>query len=229
MDIQDFVRKIALTLNLQEEQVRNTLDLLNGGATIPFISRYRKEATGSLDEVQIEQIKNMYARLMELEKRRAAILDSIREQGKLTPELEAQLQSADSMSELEDLYLPFRPKRKTRASVAVERGLEPLAKILSRQQAVDMVKTVKPFINPSKDVPDEEAALAGARDILAERLSENVQLRAMLRNTFRQHSRISTKQVKDKVDENEKFKIYYNASEFLPKAPSHRILAMLRG
>lgn len=229
MDIQDFVRKIAQTLNLQEEQVRNTLDLLNGGATIPFISRYRKEATGSLDEVQIEQIKNMYARLMELEKRRAAILDSIREQGKLTPELEAQLQSADSMSELEDLYLPFRPKRKTRASVAVERGLEPLAKILSRQQAVDMVKTVKPFINPSKDVPDEEAALAGARDILAERLSENVQLRAMLRNTFRQHSRISTKQVKDKVDENEKFKIYYNASEFLPKAPSHRILAMLRG
>ena len=229
MELKDFVACIAQEMNLQLEQVQNTLELLNGGATIPFISRYRKEATGSLDEVQIEQIKNMYARLMELEKRRAAIVDSVREQGKLTPELEAQFMAAATMSELEDLYLPFRPKRKTRASVAVERGLEPLAKILSAQQQVDMAKTVRPFINPGKEVPDADAALAGARDILAERLSENLQLRAMLRNTFRQHSRITSKQVKDKVDENEKFKIYYNASEFLPKAPSHRILAMLRG
>ncbi|MCR4964988.1 MAG: RNA-binding transcriptional accessory protein [Bacteroidales bacterium] len=229
MELKDFVTRIAQEMNLQEEQVKNTLELLNGGATIPFISRYRKEATGSLDEVQIEQIKTMYARLMDLEKRRAAILDSIREQGKLTSELEAQLMAADTMSELEDIYLPYRPKRKTRASVAVERGLEPLAKILSKQQPVDMEKTVRPFINPEKEVPDAEAALAGARDILAERLSENLQLRAMLRNTFRQHSRITSKQVKDKVDENEKFRIYYNASEFLPKAPSHRILAMLRG
>ncbi|MBO4488356.1 MAG: RNA-binding transcriptional accessory protein [Bacteroidales bacterium] len=229
MDIKDFIPIIAQEMGLQEEQVRNTLDLLNGGATIPFISRYRKEATGSLDEVQIEQIQTRYARLMEMEKRRAAILDSVREQGKLTPELEAKFQQAASMSELEDLYLPYRPKRKTRASVAVERGLEPLAKILSAQQQVDMAKTVKPFINPAKEVPDADAALAGARDILAERLSENTQLRAMLRNTFQQHSRITSKQVKDKVDEEEKFRIYYNASEFLPKAPSHRVLAMLRG
>ncbi|MBR4136608.1 MAG: RNA-binding transcriptional accessory protein [Bacteroidales bacterium] len=229
MDIKDFIPIIAQEMGLQEEQVRNTLDLLNGGATIPFISRYRKEATGSLDEVQIEQIQTRYARLMEMEKRRAAIIDSVREQGKLNPELEAKFQQAVSMSELEDLYLPYRPKRKTRASVAVERGLEPLAKILSRQENIDMQKTVRPFVNPDKDVPDADAALAGARDILAERLSENTQLRAMLRHTFQQHSRITSKQVKDKVDEGEKFRIYYNASEFLPKAPSHRVLAMLRG
>ncbi len=229
MDIKNITAYIAQELHLQEEQVCNTLELLNGGATIPFISRYRKEATGGLDEVQIERVREMYEKRMELEKRRAAILDSMREMDKLTPELEEQMLRVDTMGELEDLYLPFRPKRKTRATVAVERGLEPLAKILSKQEQVDLHKIVAPFVKPDMGVPDQESALAGARDILAERLSENVQLRSMLRNTFLQHSRVSTKKVKDKVDEHEKFRIYYNASEFLPKAPSHRVLAMFRG
>jgi len=186
-------------------------------------------ATGSLDEVQIGQIRDLRNRWVELDKRRAAILDSIREQGKLTPELEKQIEEAATLGVLEDLYLPYRPKRKTRASVAVERGLEPLAKILASQRQLDLEKEAKPFVNPDKGVADVGAALVGARDIIAERISENVSLRARLRSTFRQHSRIRTRLIPDKVDEGEKYRIYYHAEEFLPKAPSHRVLAMLRG
>ncbi|MCR4736883.1 MAG: RNA-binding transcriptional accessory protein [Bacteroidales bacterium] len=229
MITRNYAQLIAQEMNLAQEQVQNTLDLLDGGATIPFISRYRKEATGSLDEVQIGQIRDLRNRWVELDKRRAAILDSIREQGKLTPELEAQIEEAATLGALEDLYLPYRPKRKTRASVAVERGLEPLAKMLVAQRQMDLAKVAQPFVNPDKGVADVEAALAGARDIIAERISENVSLRARLRSTFRQHSRIRTRLIPDKVDEGEKYRIYYHAEEFLPKAPSHRVLAMLRG
>ena len=229
MITRNYAQLIAQEMNLAQEQVQNTLDLLDGGATIPFISRYRKEATGSLDEVQIGQIRDLRNRWVELDKRRAAILDSIREQGKLTPELEAQIEEAATLGALEDLYLPYRPKRKTRASVAVERGLEPLAKMLIAQRQLDLAKVAQPFVNPDKGVADVEAALAGARDIIAERVSENVSLRARLRSTFRQHSRIRTRLIPDKVDEGEKYRIYYHAEEFLPKAPSHRVLAMLRG
>ena len=229
MITRNYAQLIAQEMNLAQEQVQNTLDLLDGGATIPFISRYRKEATGSLDEVQIGQIRDLRNRWVELDKRRAAILDSIREQGKLTPELEAQIEEAATLGALEDLYLPYRPKRKTRASVAVERGLEPLAKMLIAQRQLDLAKVAQPFVNPDKGVADVEAALAGARDIIAERVSENVSLRARLRSTFRQHSRIRTRLIPDKVDEGEKYRIYYHAEEFLLKAPSHRVLAMLRG
>lgn len=225
----NYAKLIADELNLKEEQVKNTLALLESGATIPFISRYRKEATGSLNEVQIGQIKEFHTRLVELDKRRAAILDSISEQGKLTPELKAQIEAATSMSALEDLYLPYRPKRKTRASVAVERGLEPLAKIILKQQQQDLKNLARQFVSEVKGVPDVDSALAGARDIIAERVSENVNIRARLRSTFRQHSTISTKLIKDKEDEEEKYKMYYDAHEKLSRAPSHRVLAMLRG
>ena len=225
----NYAKIIAQELQLEEEQVSNTLALLTGGATIPFISRYRKEATGSLDEVQIERIRDLHLRYVELDKRRAAILDSIREQGKLTPDLEANINAATSLGELEDLYLPYRPKRKTRATVAVEKGLEPLARILWAQQPIDMHKTAQQFVNEVKGVHNVEEALAGSRDIIAEKVSESVSVRARLRNTFRMHSRISTKLIKDKIDEGEKFKMYYDSEEFLPKAPSHRVLAMLRG
>lgn len=225
----NYAKIIAEELHLTEEQVSNTLELLNGGATIPFVARYRKEATGSLDEVQIGEIKEMHAKLIEIDKRRAVILDSITEQGKLTDELAQKIEQATSMSELEDLYLPYRPKRKTRASVAVEKGLEPLAKIIIAQQPIDMHKTAARFVNADKGVASVEEALAGARDIIAENISENVSVRSRLRSTFRQHSRITTKLIRDIVDEGEKYRIYYDANEFLPKAPSHRILAMLRG
>lgn len=229
MAMEKYAKRIAEELHLTEEQVKNTLELLEGGATIPFVARYRKEATGSLDEVQIGQIKELHTKWVELDKRRAAILDSIREQGKLTLELEAKINEVLSMSELEDLYLPYRPKRKTRATMAIEKGLEPLAKIIARQQETDLHALAAKYVNPDKGVHNIEEALAGARDIIAEHISENLSVRARLRNTFRQHSRIYSKLVKDKVDEGEKYKIYYNAEEFLAKAPSHRILAMFRG
>lgn len=225
----NYALQIAQELQLTEEQVKNTLALLEGGATIPFISRYRKEATGSLDEVQIGQIRDLHIRYVELDKRRAAILDSISEQGKLTPELESKINAVMTMSELEDLYLPYRPKRRTRAMMAVEKGLEPLAKIINAQQPVDLHKVASAYVNEEKGVHNVEEALAGARDIIAERISENVSVRARLRGTFRQHSTITTKLIKDKVDEGEKYRMYYDAHEKLAKAPSHRVLAMLRG
>ena len=229
MTERNYALQIAEELHLTEEQVRSTLALLEGGATIPFISRYRKEATRSLDEVQIGQIRDLHLRYVELDKRRAAIIDSVSEQGKLTPELEAQFNAALTLSELEDLYLPYRPKRKTRATVAVEKGLEPLAKLISTQRQVDLEKEAARYVNAEKGVQSIDEALAGARDILAERISENITIRARLRNTFRQHSTITTKRIKDKVDEEEKYRIYYDAHEKLARAPSHRVLAMLRG
>ena len=229
MTERNYALQIAGELHLTEEQVKNTLALLEGGSTIPFISRYRKEQTGSLDEVQIGQIRDLHIRYVELDKRRAAIHDSISEQGKLTPELESQINAALTLSELEDIYLPYRPKRKTRASVAMEKGLEPLAKLITAQKQVDLHKEASRYVNAGKGVGGVEDALAGARDIIAERISENIAIRARLRNIFRQHSTITTKRIKDKVDEEEKYRIYYDAREKLSRAPSHRVLAMLRG
>ena len=229
MSGQNYALRIAQALQLTEEQVQNTLNLLETGATIPFISRYRKEATGSLDEVQIGNIKDLYAKWLELDKRRAAILDSIAEQGKLTPELRKQIEEAETMSVLEDLYLPYRPKRKTRASVAVEKGLQPLSKLLWAQRQLDLQREAARFVNPEKGVANVEEALAGARDIIAEKVSENPNIRARLRDTFLRHSRISTRQIPDRIDEEGKYRIYYQSEEFLAKAPSHRILAMFRG
>ena len=229
MSEQNYALRIAQELSLTEEQVRNTLDLLETGATIPFISRYRKEVTGSLDEVQIGNIKDLYNKWLELDKRRAAILDSISEQGKLTPELREKIEQADTMSALEDLYLPYRPKRKTRASVAVEKGLQPLAKLLLQQRPIDLARETAKYISEEKGVANEDEALAGARDIIAEHISEHVSIRARLRSTFLKYSRISTRKVPDAIDEDEKYRMYYKSEEMLAKAPSHRILAMLRG
>ena len=226
---ENYAQRIAQALQLTEEQVQNTLNLLETGATIPFISRYRKEVTGSLDEVQIGNIKDLYAKWLELDKRRAAILDSIAEQGKLTPELRKQIEEAETMSVLEDLYLPYRPKRKTRASVAVEKGLQPLSKLLWAQRQLDLHREAAKFVNPEKGVVNVEEALAGARDIIAERVSENPNIRARLRETFLRYSRISTRQIPDHIDEEGKYRIYYQSEESLAKAPSHRILAMFRG
>lgn len=229
MTIRNYALLIANELHLQEQQVKNTLTLLEAGATIPFISRYRKEATDSLDEVQVGRIRDLHNRWIELDKRRAAILDSIRDQGKLIPELEGKIEQANTMSELEDLYLPYRPKRKTRATIAVEKGLEPLAKLIVAQQQLDLEKVASQFVNADKGVASFEEALSGARDIIAEHVCENVTIRSRLRNLFRHKSCISSKAIKDKIDEEEKYRIYYDFSENLEKAPSHRILAMLRG
>jgi len=229
MSEQNYALRIAQALQLTEEQVQNTLNLLETGATIPFISRYRKEVTGSLDEVQIGNIKDLYAKWLELDKRRAAILDSIAEQGKLTPELRKQIEEAESMSVLEDLYLPYRPKRKTRASVAIEKGLQPLSKLLWAQRQLDLQREAARFVSKEKGVNSVEEALSGARDIIAEKVSENPNIRARLRDTFLRYSRISSQQIPDRIDEDEKYRIYYHAEELLAKAPSHRILAMFRG
>ena len=229
MNLKNYPEIIAQELGLQVKQVENVLDLLESGATIPFIARYRKEATDSLDEVQIGNIKERHIRLVELDKRRAAILDSIREQGKLTPELESQLEAAVSMTALEDLYLPYRPKRKTRASVAKEKGLEPLAAIIMSQRENNLLGIARRHVNPKNGIESPEEALAGARDIIAEWVSENPKIRERLRQFFAKEAVISSKVVKGKDKEGEKFSGYFNFSERLAKSPSHRILAMFRG
>ncbi|MDD4395348.1 MAG: Tex family protein [Bacteroidales bacterium] len=227
--MKNYASIIAKSLGLHEKQVRNVLDLLANGATIPFIARYRKEATDSLDEVQIGNIRDLYNKLTELDKRRAAIIDSIKEQGKLTSELEDRLNKALTMSELEDIYLPYKPKRKTRASVARERGLEPLAVIILDQSEKNLQIVANLYVNAEKEVLSTEDALAGAQDIIAEWVSENIRIRERVRNIFAQESSITSKVVKDKEKEGEKYAGYFNSSEKLYKAPSHRILAMFRG
>lgn len=220
---------IANELKIKYDQVKNSLDLLNSGATVPFISRYRKEATGSLDEVMITQIRDLYQKWVELDKRRAAIIDSITEQGKMTPQLQAQLEASTTLSQLEDIYLPYRPKRKTRATVAIDKGLEPLAKLIFKQQFIDLKKTAQSYINQSKEVNNVEEALQGARDIIAEWISEDIKVRSTLREKFVRNSTIYSRVIKGKEDAGSKFEIYFKSEEPLWKAPSHRVLAMLRG
>ena len=218
---------ISKELALKEQQVRNTLELLTDGATIPFISRYRKEATGSLDEVQVAAIKSRYERLLEMDKRREAILHSIEEQGKLTDELKAQLEAAESMSALEDIYLPYKPKRKTRASVARGRGLEPLALQLMQQTDHDVESLAAKYI--SDEVPAVEDALQGARDIIAEMVNEDAKARDAIRRLFGRSAVIYSKVVKNKEEDGEKYRDYFDFSEPLHRCPSHRLLAMMRG
>ncbi len=225
----DIQIELAKELGLRLEQVQATLALHEEGATVPFIARYRKEATGGLDEVQIQAVLDGFERKKEVEDRRAAILRSIEEQGKLTPELKAKLEKATTRTELEDLYLPYRPKRRTRAAVARERGLEPLADLLWKQAAGELTALAKGFIDPSKEVPDLEAALAGARDICAERVAEDASLRAAARTSSTAKGRLASKVVPKKREEKTKFDAWYDFSEPLTAAPSHRVLAMLRG
>src|SRR5690606_37356645 len=196
----------------------------------PFLARYRKEATGGLDEVQLQQILELAEQLQALESRREAILKSIAEQGRLTPELEASLRAAESRTVLEDLYLPYKPKRRTRAQMARERGLEPLAELLWQQGEVrDADARIASFVSTERDVPDAEAALAGARDICAERLAEDAALRQQVRALCQERATWSTQITKAHRDAPTRFDAYREHTEPLAKAPSHRVLAMLRG
>ena len=224
-----YASTIAEQLNLGTRQVEKTIELLEQGATVPFIARYRKEATGSLNEVQITAIRDLLLRLKELDKRREAILASVNEQGKLTPELEKQILAATNMTELEDLYLPYKPKRRTRATMAVERGLEPLANEIQKQYSCHLDQLAEKYVNPEKGVNTIDDALAGARDIIAERVSENAQARNKVRNLFRRSAMLSSKVVKNKEEEGGKFESWFDWKENAMRAPSHRILALFRG
>lgn len=219
------LQKIASELNIKESQVEKTLELLDSGATVPFIARYRKEVTGTLDEVQITQIRDLAESARELEKRRAFVLKTIDEQEKLTPHLKAKIEKATSLTVLEDLYLPYKPKRRTKATIAREKGLEPLAKQIFENGSFDVAS----FIDQEKEVNTEDEALQGARDIIAEWVNEDQESRAKLRNLFTKEAVVTTRVMTGKKEEGEKYKDYFEWNEPLSKAPSHRILAMRRG
>jgi uncharacterized protein len=224
------VIQIAAELGIKVGQVQATAELLEGGATVPFIARYRKEATGSLDEVAITAIRTRLTQLAELDARREAILSSLQERGLLTDELKAQIAQAASMTALEDIYLPYRPKRRTRATVAREKGLEPLAKlILAQDPATDLLAEASAFVDADKGVESVEAALAGARDIIAEWVNEDQTARTRIRELFHREGTFKTKVVAGKEAEGCKFEDYFGWEEPVAKAPSHRILAMRRG
>lgn len=229
----DYAKEISTRLGLGTRQVEKTIELLEQGATVPFVARYRKEATGGLDEVQIAAIRDMLLRLKELDKRREAILQSIEEQGKLTPELRASIALAATLGELEDLYMPFRPKRKTRATMAIERGLEPLAEMLLAQGRGDVAAMALPFVDAQRGVESPNAALSGARDIISERVNEDIGARGKVRNFFRRNALLVSKQRKaDDADEqgaHGKYESWYDWKEPAMRAPSHRVLAMMRG
>lgn len=221
--------RIAAELSLTKKQVATTLGLLDEGATVPFISRYRKELTNSLDELQITAIRDRAQQLRELDKRMEVVLKSIAEQGKLTPELEMAIQNADTMAVLEDLYLPFKPKRKTRASVAREKGLQALADLLLAQGEGDLESIASNYINDELGVNTVEEALAGARDIVAETIAEDAEVRSLVRQLFIDVGAFSARVVPGKEEAALKYKDYFEWSEPLNKAPSHRVLAMRRG
>jgi uncharacterized protein len=225
----NYASKIAEQLNLTHRQVEKTIELLESGATVPFIARYRKETTGSLNEVQIAAIRDLLGKYKELDKRRTSILQSIEEQNKLTPELEKQINAADTMTELEDLYLPYKPKRKTRATMAIEKGLEPLADKLLQQKSIDIISLASQYINEEKGVATEDDALAGARDIIAERINEDTTARNRMRMLYKRTATLSAKVCKGKEEEGAKFSSWFDWEENMMKAPSHRILAMFRG
>lgn len=214
-------------LVISAKQIENTARLLEEGATVPFVSRYRKEATGSLDEVQITAIKEQLAKLKEADKRRESIINSIEKQGKLTDELKAQLENTYALTELEDIYLPYKIKRKTRALIAREKGLEPLAKIIMKQQGSNVYERAKSFIN--EKVPTIEDALQGARDIISEWINENQRARNKIRKLFSKKALINSKVVKNKEEEGIKYRDYFDYEERLNRCPSHRLLAIRRG
>jgi len=220
---------ISKELSITQKQVSTTLALLDEGATIPFISRYRKEMTGSLDEVQITAIRDRIQQLRDLDKRKEAILKSIQDQGKLTPELEALVKGAETMSSLEDIYLPYKPKRRTRALIAREKGLQPLADVLLQQQSGDIESFSQQFINEEIGVHNTEEALAGARDIIAEAIAEDAEVRARVRKVFLEKGDFVSRVIPGKEEAALKYKDYFEWSEPLAKAPSHRVLAMRRG
>lgn len=221
------VARIAQSLSLKEGQIRNTLQLFNEGATIPFIARYRKERTGSLDELQVQQIREQAEYFEKLAQRKANILKSIEDQGKLDTDLQASIQNTWDLNELEDLYLPFKTKRKTRASVARDLGLEPLAGTLMKQDHRDPTSVAQSFVKG--DVKSVDEALAGARDIMAEWMNERLSARRSLRGLFEREAIIQSKVVKSKLEEAGQFRDYFDFQESLRRIPSHRLLALRRG
>lgn len=231
-----FYKLIAKATGISERQVTNTVNLLEEGCTIPFISRYRKEATGSLDEVQVASVNDNLDKLKEIEKRKETILKTIEEQGKLTPELKTRIEASWDATELEDIYLPYKPKRKTKAEVARQKGLEPLATFLLMQNPnADIDKKAKEFVSAEKGVNNIEEALQGAKDIIAEQVSESEEARNIVRFNFKKDAVITSKVIKPKEENDEwiarsqKFRDYFEFSEKLARCASHRLLAMRRG
>ena len=223
---QQFCPLIAATLGVAEWQANRTIELLEEGATIPFISRYRKERTGGLDEVQIESIQTHYEKLKETARRKESIRNSIREQGKLTPELEKRIEETWDSTTLEDIYLPFKPKRKTRAEVARQNGLEPLANLLMQQRETHPEQAAARYVKG--EVKDTEDALKGARDIIAERVSEDERTRNSLRNAFARQAVLTAKVVKGKEEEAANYRDYFDFAQPLKRCGSHRLLAIRR-
>ena len=221
-----FISLISTSLQLTEKQAKNTIQLLNEGATIPFISRYRKELTDGLDEVQLSDIADQYTKLCELTKRKISILKSIDEQAKISPELSERIDNCWNINELEDIYLPYKPKRRTRAEIAREKGLEPLAKLIMKQQSNDVKQIAKEFVKNSIENIDD--ALSGARDIIAEWINESETARNSIRIIFAREAIISSKLIKAKEDEAQKYRDYFDMSEKLNRCSSHRLLAMRR-
>jgi uncharacterized protein len=228
----DYAALIAKELNLQVWQVANTLALLAEGATIPFIARYRKERTGEMDETVLREVDHRFTYLKELDERRAAILKSIEEQGKLTPELKARIEACGQKTELEDVYLPYKPKRRTRATIAREAGLEPLARLLVERQgegSLSPEELAPEYVSEEKGVPDAATAVRMACDILAEELSEVLEIRQGLRNQAQREGILRCEARKEWVGKRTKFEMYYDFSEKVSTLPSHRILAIRRG
>jgi uncharacterized protein len=221
--------RIAEELGVREQQVQATVELLDGGATVPFIARYRKEVTGSLDDAQLRTLEERLGYLRELEARRKVILDSVRDQGKLDAKLEAAILAADSKSRLEDIYLPYKPKRRTKAEIAKEAGLEALADLLLKDQTVEPTVRAEPFVSEDKNVATAAAALEGARAILVERFAENADLIGALREEFWSNGRLVSKVREGKQEAGAKFSDYFDFTEALAKMPSHRVLALCRG
>lgn len=225
----NYFTKIAEELGIKARQVEATIELLDSDATVPFIARYRKEATGSLDETKITAIRDRIAQLRELDKRREAIIKSLEERELLTDELAEQIAQAETMAQLEDIYLPYRPKKRTRATIAKEKGLEPLAEILFNQGDIDIHQEAKQFLNEEKEVTTTDDALAGARDIIAEWANEDTFIRTEMRKLFKNKGILSSKLISSKENEAVKYKDYFEWEEPIKKAPSHRLLAIRRG
>jgi uncharacterized protein len=229
IDARSIESRIADELGVRERQVKAAVELLDGGSTVPFIARYRKEATEMLDDAQLRTLEERLRYLRELEERRTAILDSVREQGKLTEELEARIRAAETKARLEDIYLPFKPKRRTKAQIAREAGLEPLAEGLLADPSVDPLAAAAAFVDAGKGVADPQAALDGARSILTEKFSEDADLIGELRERMWTRGRLAAKVKEGKEEAGAKFADYFDFAEPFTELPSHRVLAMLRG
>ncbi|MCB0033219.1 MAG: RNA-binding transcriptional accessory protein, partial [Anaerolineales bacterium] len=224
-----YAEKIAATLDLKPQQIGRTIELMDAGNTLPFIARYRKEMTGELDEEQLRQISDQLSKLRSLDERRETILAAIAEQGQLTPELKAKIDTADTLTALEDLYQPYKKKRKTRADMARERGLQPLADLIIKQERSreSLAQLAQPFL--SEEVPDVDSAWAGARDIVAEMISDHAEIRGEVREKALKWGMVQVSKVKDAEDAKETYKLYYEFEQRVDRVRPHQVLAINRG